>query len=322
MDMSKETEERRTRRGRVAAVVGLLLLTGSVIVTGGRPAAAQGDLAVLEGTMDVGELISFDWDGEADIEGGTLTANGWDAVGGWFPDVNVTADVDTIVSGTHVVLSSYAITVVGTTCTITIHGPLLIDHTTGTTYYAHFDAIDLGTVLYSMGCGSGPSSIRNLFETAFTADGLLLQFEIDHVEPEPLYLIAGVIDFGFISWQLDEPVEVEDDHVGPMEWIIIGGDPSMPLVEILAHVDAFTAGTSLQLLLVAMDFVGTGCTMTWHGPLQIDHIEDGIFHAYFDELELGGILYSSECTASGVGDLWLYIIASNGVLLTLYIAHL
>jgi hypothetical protein len=137
---------------------------------------------------------------------------------------------------------------------------------------------------------------------------------------QDLAVVAGHLDMGYIiaNWEGEE--SIDDDHLDADYWTIVGGDPELPLVNVLADIDTFSSGTHLVLSNVEIELFGQNCTVTFDGPLLLDDVGGGTFAGYFDKDQLGGISYSIGCTV-GWDDLLLVYIDIYGVELAFVVAH-
>lgn len=163
-------------RASVGAVVLFAVVASVTLLAGASPASAQTtNVHLME--LVIG-AIPVTWDGLESISDNHLTLTGAQADGGPIDvgNINILSMVDAYGSGEHLVLLLVQVTFSNLACTVTIHGPLLIDHVSGNDYHAFFDNVSaVGGLLFS---GIGCIFLADIVTDLINDNGVLAHFEI------------------------------------------------------------------------------------------------------------------------------------------------
>jgi hypothetical protein len=90
----------------------------------------------------------------------------------------------------------------------------------------------------------------------------------------------GVVIFDPFGVEQTAPCDMNstDTHWYCSNFVVSGGDPSVPNVTILAHVNLFTSGDHLQILLVR-ETLPSGCQTNLHGPYLVNFVGGTSYHS-------------------------------------------
>jgi hypothetical protein len=122
----------------------------------------------------------------------------------------------------------------------------------------------------------------------------------------------GVIALGMIAVEQTDDCDMNgtNTHWFCDNFVVSGGDPSVPTLSILAHVNLYTSGGHFQILLVRVT-LPSGCQIIHHGPYLVNYVIGTSYHssqavgAYllsscsgFETLLILGVLGSSPSTTA------------------------
>jgi hypothetical protein len=117
----------------------------------------------------------------------------------------------------------------------------------------------------------------------------------------------GVITIGAIAVEQTGPCDMNgtNTHWFCDEFVVAGGDPSVPNVAILAVVNSYIDGTHFRISTVRVT-LPTGCSITLAGPYLVDHAGGTSYHfsgaagayslsgcSFFESILITGVLGSS-----------------------------